>query len=175
MQTWGLSMERKFGLPCGNIGTLMLNASPRRCVLCQKLYFSSIKCVPQVKPKLTQVRDISKKINKDTGDDAGIFMGDCKYFTLKYQTSFLIFFNTHNTLWRSLNYNESSLMITSVIESFQEKEFNDMTHRCKTADMNLQLKTNRFYTQNNFWMYWVFSWLRPPITKQGQAKICPKN
>ena len=39
--------------------------------------------MPQVKPKLTQVRDISKKINKDTGDDAGIFMGDCKYFTLK--------------------------------------------------------------------------------------------
>ena len=35
-----------------------------------------------MKPKLTQVRDISKKINKDTGDDAGIFMGDCKYHFL---------------------------------------------------------------------------------------------
>ena len=57
-----------------------------------KIVFSPIKCVPQVKPKLTQVRDISKKINKDTGDDAGIFMGDCKYFTLKYQPTYLTFF-----------------------------------------------------------------------------------
>ena len=30
----------------------------------------------QVKPKLTQVRDISKKGNKDAADDVGIFMGD---------------------------------------------------------------------------------------------------
>ena len=37
--------------------------------------------LPKVKPKLTQVRDISKKINKDIGDDAGIFMGDCKYIS----------------------------------------------------------------------------------------------
>ena len=46
-----------------------------------------------MKPKLTQVRDISKKINKDTGDDAGIFMGDCKYYF--YLTKY---FNTHNAL-----------------------------------------------------------------------------
>ena len=42
------------------------------------LHFYQYIC-PQVKPKLAQVRDISKKTNKDNGDDAGIFMGDCEY------------------------------------------------------------------------------------------------
>ena len=33
----------------------------------------------KVKPKQTIVKDLRKKISKNTGDDTGIFMGECKY------------------------------------------------------------------------------------------------
>ena len=45
-------------------------------VLKLRHYYIILCLLLQVKPKLTQVRDISKKGNKDAADDVGIFMGD---------------------------------------------------------------------------------------------------
>lgn len=132
------------------------------CLVSNIWYFSSIKCLPQVKPKLTQVRDISKKINKDTGDDAGIFMGDCKYHFLSILEHF--FLNTHvNTQWKSLNYNEPF------------EEIYSMKHRCKT-DMNLQLTANRFYTQKIIFVcIGCLASSGPPSPSKDKPKAVPKT
>ena len=47
----------------------------------------------QVKPRQTIVKDLRKKISKNTGDDVGIFMGECKY-NLSHFTAIFAAYNT---------------------------------------------------------------------------------
>ena len=86
-RTWGSSTVVRSGQPCGSTDILMWrhslhrsrsNFEPNTTTARLKrpkysfLYF-------KVKPKQTIVKDLRKKISKNTEDDTGIFMGECKY------------------------------------------------------------------------------------------------
>ena len=69
-------MERKFGRLSGITRILTWTALLLKSDL--NANFKKIMIVLQVKPLQQVAKDLSKKLNKDSRDQGGIFMGECK-------------------------------------------------------------------------------------------------